>query len=442
MEEVIDQLEKVLKDGDIIVLGCSGGPDSMLLLSLLLNYRKKHNISIICAHVNHNVRHESKDEYLFLENYCEKNKVLFEGMTIEKYSDDNFHNEARNIRYSFFEDLVKKYHANYLCTAHHGDDLIETILMRIVRGSTISGYSGFSMLVDHENYKIFRPFIYLTKDDILKYDKDHSIPYVEDSSNSSSKYTRNRYRKEVLPFLKKEDKNVHRKFLKFSQTLQVYDDYLKKQTAKVFSSVYKDNVLKITKFLSLDDIFKERVILSILEDLYHDDLILICDKHVDLIKNLIKSRRVNTYIYLPNDIKVIKCYDELIFSKEVDLIDQYEIEISNLGQFIQLPNNKCIEFIDNTELNGNDICRLESSDLSFPLRVRTRKIGDKIVLKGLGGSKKIKDIFIDEKIPLRQRDLWPVVVDSKDQIVWLPGLKKSKFDIPKSKKCDIILWYH
>ena len=135
-------------DGDVIIIGCSSGPDSMALTDMLLKVREKYNLFLVLAHVNHNVRKESADEEKFLQQFAIDNKIVFESMTIEKYGDDNFHNEARVIRYNFFEGLVDKYKANYLMTAHHGDDLIETVLMRIVRGSNLNGYSGFREVVE------------------------------------------------------------------------------------------------------------------------------------------------------------------------------------------------------------------------------------------------------------------------------------------------------
>ena len=147
-------LNDFLKANDTILVACSGGPDSMALLNILINIKKNINIDIICAHVNHNVRKESDDELIFLKDYCKKKKIVFESMKIEKYGEDNFENEARNIRYDFFDKLMKKYSANYLMTAHHGDDLIETILMRIVRGSTLQGYAGFALISNKNNYKI------------------------------------------------------------------------------------------------------------------------------------------------------------------------------------------------------------------------------------------------------------------------------------------------
>ena len=147
---------------DKIVIGCSTGPDSMALLDMLLKIREKYHLSLIVCHVNHNIRRESVQEEKFLKGFCELHNLVFETMTIEEYGDDNFHNEARNIRYKFFDTIVRKYEANYLMTAHHGDDLMETILMRIVRGSNLNGYSGFKMIVDMGDYQIVRPLIHYT----------------------------------------------------------------------------------------------------------------------------------------------------------------------------------------------------------------------------------------------------------------------------------------
>ena len=439
MNLVYDYLDSLLDKEDVVVLGCSGGPDSMCLLDLLLKIRNNKDIKVVVAHVNHNVRKVSDDELLFLKDYCNKRDIMFEAMKIEKYGDDNFHNEARSIRYNFFNDVVNKYNAKYLMTAHHGDDLIETILMRIVRGSTLSGYAGFSREVIKDNYRIIRPLIYVTKDEILDYNKKNRIAYVVDASNFKTKYTRNRYRKYVLPFLKKEDKNVNLKFLKYSNILFEYNNYIDKQVGSIINKVFVDNVLKIDVYLELDDLIKNKVLYFILEKFYQDDLILVNDTHVDLIKHIISSRKANTYVYLPNNIKVVKSYNDISFVKDTELDCNYEIEISD---YVHLPNNKSITRVYEQDKNDNNYCRLNVSDLELPLTVRTRRSGDKMVVKGMSGTKKVKDIFINSKIPVGDRDIWPVVVDASGKIVWLPGIKKSQFDIPKNEKCDIILWYN
>ena len=186
MKKVYDYLLNSinLSDDDTIVVGVSSGPDSMALLYILKDLQNTIGFKIIVAHVNHNIRSESREEALFLEDYCLKNDLVYEYMKIEKYGDDNFHNESRNIRYNFYRNLIEKYSANYLMTGHHGDDLIETVLMRLVRGSSIKGYSGFANYVDLGNYKIIRPLIFVTKSDIEEFNKKNNIPYRIDKSNS------------------------------------------------------------------------------------------------------------------------------------------------------------------------------------------------------------------------------------------------------------------
>ena len=424
---------------DIIVVGCSTGPDSMALVDMLLKLKDKYNLCIIIAHVNHNVRKESIEEERFIRNYCFENNLIFESMVIEEYSDDNFHNEARNIRYNFFDSIVNKYSANYLMTAHHGDDLIETILMRIVRGSNLNGYGGFKMIVDMGNYKIVRPLISFTKEELERYDIENNVTYYVDSSNKKDKYTRNRYRKYVLPFLKSEDKDVHLKFLKFSNSLYEANKFINNITNKAYVKCMDGNVLLIDKFLLEDEFVQKEILYYLLSSFYQDDLILINDKHIDLILSLIKSKKVNSSVDLPNNVIAKKSYNSFEIKRYTEVISSYEIEFD---RYAMLPNNHYIELIEETTNNSNNICRLNSSEISLPLIIRSRKFGDKMYVKGLNGSKKVKDIFIDDKVSLEERDLWPIVLDSCGNVVWIPGIKKSKFDKKINEEYDIILKYN
>lgn len=424
---------------DKIVVGCSTGPDSMALVDMLLKIRKKYDLKIIIAHVNHNVREESYEEAKFIEGYCLENNLLFETMTIENYGDDNFHNEARNIRYKFFDSLCKKYNANYLMTAHHGDDLTETVLMRMVRGSNLNGYSGFKAVVDMGDYKIIRPLIYFTKDELKNYDLENNVKFYVDKSNDKDKYTRNRYRKYILPFLKQEEKNVHLKFYKFSESLNDACKFIDKVTLREKKKVMENDKINIDLFLDVDEFIQKEILYQLLSEFYQDDLILLNDKHINLILNLIKSKKSNSFINLPNDVIARKNYNYFELKRDVEMLSSYEMEFDS---YVMLPNNHFIEKIDDVCENSNNICRLNSKEVTLPLIVRTRKIGDRIYVKGLGGSKKIKDIFIDKKISLERRDLWPIVVDSKNNVVWIPGIKMSKFDKKKNEEYDIILKYN
>ena len=425
--------------GEKVVVAVSGGPDSMALLHLLTRIKKAIDITVVCAHVNHNVRKESDSELLFVEKFCMQNGIIFESMKIEDYGDDNFHNEARTKRYNYFKEIVSKYNARYLFTAHHGDDLIETVLMRIVRGSTLRGYSGFSEYLKMDNYTIVRPLIQVTKEEIVKYNKEHKINYVQDASNQKDVYTRNRFRKYIVPGLKKEDKNVHTKFYKFSKTLLEYNNYIDKIVEKKIKKIYIQGMIDIDLFLKEESIIQTKIIYYILEHIYQDDLMLITDHHVELIHNMMISKKANATIYLPNNIKAIKTYSTLVFAFENINPNEYEIEIID---YVNLPNGKNIEVVKKTNLTNNNVCFLSSNEVKLPLHVRSRKNGDKMYVKGMLGSKKINDIFIDSKISTKERDMWPIVIDSNGTIVWLPGLKKSKFDKTKEEKYDIILKYY
>ena len=421
----------------VIVIGCSAGPDSMALVDMLLKIREKYQLSLIVAHVNHNLRKQSVQEENYLRDYCEKHQIMFECMMITEYGDDNFHNEARNIRYNFFENVVYKYQANYLMTAHHGDDLVETILMRITRGSNLNGYSGFKKIVDMEGYQIVRPLLSFTKQELENYDKKNHVMYYVDDSNAKDKYTRNRYRKYVLPFLKEEDSHIHLKYLKFSNVLSEANQFIENERDKAVKKVIHKNILDITSFKELDPFIQKEVLYYMMNDYYQDDLILINDKHIELLLNLIYSNRANAFVNLPNEVIATKTYQDLELKKVTTEITTYEVELS---QYVELPNHHVIEQLDELTGTGNDTCRLLSSEISLPLTVRTRRFGDRMAIKG-NGTKKIKDIFIDKKVKLSDRDLWPVVVDAKGVVVWLPGLKKSKYDKKKSEKYDIILRY-
>lgn len=430
-------LKENLKN-ETVVVACSGGPDSMTLLKITNDLKEELNLKIVCAHVNHKIRPESDDEAIMVEEYCNKNGISFEYMTIDNYNKINFHQDARIKRYNFFEKTVNNCKAKHLLTAHHGDDLMETILMRIVRGANFKSYAGFSEKIQTDNYTILRPLIPYTKDQILKYANENKIPYSIDNSNSKDDYTRNRFRKYVLPQLKEENKNVHKKFYKFSKIIEMYDEYIKKDTEKAYKEIVKEKILNTTEFKKQDHLIQIKIINKFLLEEYKNDLSQITDKHRELIHQILISEKPNQEVSLPNHKKGIKTYNNFSIKKEKPTT-QYKIELID---YLTLPNNKTIEIIDATEDTSNNTTRLSTKELNLPLYIRTRIDGDKIEIKGLNGHKKIKDIFINEKINKQDRDNWPILVDSKENILWIPGIKKSKFDKQKEENYDIIIRYH
>lgn len=441
MKEVYFFLKEYVKKNNIktLVSATSGGPDSMALLYMLSTLKKEIDIDVVCAHVNHNVRKESADEKIFVENFCKKNDVIFEYMKIGSYEQDNFHKEARSKRYIYFEKILKKYHTSYLLTAHHADDLMETILMRMVRGSTLKGYCGFSKVSTYKDYEIIRPFIEITKSEIYAYNEKHQIPFVIDASNKKDVYTRNRFRKYIVPPLKEEDSLVHKKFYKFSRTLLEYSTYIDQIICQKLEAVCPHNKIQIEKYKKEDILIQKEIIRYLLEQIYQDDLGLITDKHTTFIMETIYSDKANIEISLPNKVKGIKSYHEFWFQVENKKEKNYEMVLTDR---VILPNGYTIYKGEDENENNHYICRLSKDEITLPLYVRTKKTGDKMTVKGMKGHKKINHIFMENKIDIYQRTIYPIVTDAKGNILWLPGLKKTQFDKSKGEKYDIILKYH
>lgn len=434
MNQVLSYLKTLLKDNDIIVVAISGGPDSMCLLHLLESL--KLDLKIIVAHVNHKLREESLEEAEFVESFAKDNDLIYEYMEINEYNHDNLENEARVKRYDFFKCLIDKYKADYLMTAHHSDDLMETILMRLVRGSSLKGYSGFKKISSIGEALLVRPLISVTKEDIINFMNSNNYKYYIDKSNASREYTRNRYRMDVLPFLKKENKNVHLKFLKFSEELEAANTFINKYVEKIIIDIKCDKGLEIDKLLKLDEFLIKRIVEYELTNIYITDLFLISDNNTELIIDLIKGKKANGEISLPNGFKAIKDYNYFRIDKTINNEDFCYVFNGSLKI-----GNGIIRQIESTISKSNCVIRLNSNKISLPIKVRSRKNGDKMVVKNLNGTKKVKDIFIDEKVSIAKRNGFPVVVDAKDEILWLPGVKKSKFDEPIDGIYDIILSY-
>ena len=414
-----------------VVIGVSAGPDSMCLLDLL----QKKTTKIVVCHINHNVRKESIEEEEYITKYCQDKNIILEKTTINNYQENNFENEARKKRYIFYEEILKKYNSKTLLLAHHGDDLIETILMKISRGSNLEGYAGIKEVSNVKNYQIIRPLLKYTKEDIINYNKSNNIKYYNDSSNQSTNYTRNRYRLNILPLLKKEDKNIHKKYLKYSKTLIEYDDYIKREVKRNINNVYKDNIINIDNLNKLDTFLIKNILYNIMNNIYQNKNNIITDRHIQNIISLLNNTKPNIKIDLPNNKEIVKEYNKLIIKDKTSDIKNYKIEFNDKIEI----ENLIIEKIESEDDDSNSVCRLNSKDITLPLYIRNREDGDYIILKGSNNRKKIKEIFIEKKLPLKKRNNYPLLVDSNNNIIWIPNIKKSKFCNKKSENYDIII---
>ena len=309
--------------------------------------------------------------------------------------------------------------------------------MRIARGSNLDGFKGFNKVDERKNYKLYRPLIYVTKEEILNYVNKHNIPYVIDKTNSEDTYTRNRFRKYVLPPLKKENKEIHKKFIKLSETLESYDNYIDKIAKQKLTNIYVDKKLNIEKFNQEEIIIKKKIIYNILKQEYKEKIRQIKEVHLTSIIKMLESKKPNLKISLPLNKYFNKTYKKA-FITETKQNEKYNLVLKDE---LKLPNNHIIKIIEDTKEKTNNVIKLDTKEILMPIHVRNRINGDKIAIKGLNGSKKVKDIFINEKIPKNKRDNYPIVTDNKDTILWIPGLKKSKFDASNTENYDIIIKY-
>lgn len=434
MKDVVNFLESLnISDDELVVLACSYGPDSMCLLNLLLDC----NFNVVVAHVNHMVREESFEEYRLMKEYCEERDVKFEYYQFENKITKNFEATARLKRYNFFEEVLTKYHSRYLFTAHHGDDLVETVLMRLSRGASFRGYAGFREISDFRGKFLVRPLLFVTKDDINKFNSERNIPSSFDYTNADKSFTRNRYRLDVLPILKDINPKIHKKFIKFSHTISEYDDYVENEVKILYSRLYSFNRLDLNEFDVLPLLLKKRLLCEIFSNLYNGEIININDKHLNLIFNLIDSKSCGQ-VNLPKKIMVVKYYNILEFRVNDAGLKKFDYIFEDK---VMLPFGYIEKLSEDINSKSNYIIRLSSREISLPLHVRSRCDGDIMFVKNLNGSKKIKNILIDEKVPSDKRDGVPVVTDSDGKILWIAGVKKSKFDKQSNEYYDIILRY-
>ncbi|WP_406621228.1 tRNA lysidine(34) synthetase TilS [Bacillus atrophaeus] len=445
-------------EGATIIVGVSGGPDSMALLNFL-HTRFGRTSVIIAAHVDHSFRGAaSEEDKRFVQTYCETERITCETVKIDvsAYAETNRLNKqaaARECRYRFFKDLMVKHQADYLALAHHGDDQVETMLMRLAKGTLGAGLAGMQPVRKFEAGWLIRPFLSITKEEVLTYCLEHDVSYRTDESNAKDDYTRNRFRKAVLPFLKQESHDVHRKFQKVSEALTEDEQYLQSLTKdemnKVITSQSETSVeLNSDALLALPMPLQRRGVQLILNYLYENVPSSFSARHIQQFLEWAKNGSPSGVLDFPNGLKVVKSYQTCLFTfeqlqcKEVP----FEYQISGAaGETVILPGGSQITVerdAESLDEIGNAVFITSQDKVRFPLTVRTRRIGDRMKLKGMNGSKKVKDIFIDKKLPLQMRDSWPIVTDAIGEIIWIPGLKKSIFEdlvIPNGDR--IVLQY-
>jgi tRNA(Ile)-lysidine synthase len=444
---------QLIEKGDTLLVGVSGGPDSLSLLHFFHHSRKEYDISIEAVHVDHMFRgKESYEDLKFVEGVCDKYNIPFHHKRINisekmKHRKGSLQESARHFRYSFFQEVMSSSNANKLVLGHHGDDQIETILMRLTRGSSGMSRAGIPIKRPFANGLIIRPLLSMNKKIIEEYCESYGLVPRRDPSNNKNDYTRNRFRNRVLPFLKEENPLVHEQFQKFSKEILEDELFLQELTLKKLNNIWNKLGNKVSiDIIRFDEMplpLQRRSIHLILNYLYKDVPSSLTFVHTKEILEMIHKQGPTITIDLPEGLKFTRSYQEGIFHFE----SLYNVEpffyIVEEGKEVELPNQASIMANRSRILHYDDlyIMKIKEESVSLPIIVRSRQPGDRMKIKGLNGTKKVKDIFIDEKVPLHLRDQWPIVQDSNGVILWIPGLKKSVLDTCEDAESQIILHY-
>lgn len=436
-----------------MAVGVSGGPDSLALLHFLSEQRERNSLKIVAVHVDHMFRgDESYQDALFVKDFCKKRDIPFEMKRIDvpaymRETGLSSQQAARACRYSFFEQVMEKHQLQYIALGHHGDDQVETVLMRLTRGSSGKARAGMPFSRQFGPFTIFRPFLCLTKEELEVYCSVNLLEPRIDPSNEKAYYSRNRFRKSVLPFLKEENPAVHEHFQRFSEEMQMDEDYLIELTSEELNKVMKKEdkriTISISSFQEMPMPLQRRGIKLILNYLYNDRPASLSAIHIEKVFSIIRNPHPSGTLDFPSGLRIIRSYGNCHFELDPPERQSYRFELSGPGQLI-LPNGGVI---DAQLLNGahereisNDCFIVDLEQTGTPLIIRTRQNGDRISLKGMACSKKVKDIFIDMKIPLAQRDDWPIITDGDGRVLWLPGLKKSNHESTEGNRLLLLTY--
>lgn len=422
--------KKYFSNKETLVLALSGGVDSMVLFHILKALDL--DLKIIVAHVNHNKRNESFNEYNEIQNICIDKSIPFEGLLLQHDLQGNFHNESRKQRYDFFYATALKYNASKIVTAHHSDDQLETVFMRITRGSSFGGYSGIKPIREFNDILLVRPLIDFSKNDLIGYAETHKLTYFTDKSNDSSIYTRNRFRKEIIPLLKDENPNLENQVKQFSSYITLADDFINKSRINFTDKFYINNKVNLHEFNSVEDILKIYIIKFIINSKTCDTVEVSYQQFSDIIE-LLGNETPNIKYNLSKGYFLIKEYDTFYIKKD-KTIDKTMIQIDKEGVYEISPNLRYIFSFQNLGISRTDCFEICYNDKVFPLYLRNRKNGDKMSLQV--GTKKVKDILIDQKIPASIRETL-ILLATHDKVLWIPTIKKSLQDKTCTKKLYI-----
>ncbi|MFD2131090.1 tRNA lysidine(34) synthetase TilS [Pseudogracilibacillus auburnensis] len=437
---------QLLKKNKTVLVGVSGGPDSMALLHFFHEIKEEWNITVIALTIDHQLRgEESNQDVQYVKEVCKKWKVPHVSIQVNVKSyrakkKVSTQVAARTLRYDAFKEQMKIHHGDYLALGHHGDDQIETLVMSLVRTTNLSSLTGIPFKRKFVTGEIIRPLLCVTKHEIEDYCVKHHLQPRIDSTNLDTYYTRNYVRAHIVPKLKKRNHNLHMTVQRLSESLQEDEEYLMEQAKQVvkktarFDEQQKKASISAKELRSYAVSLQRRAYRLTLDYLYDELPDSLSYMHERIFLSLLSEQMGNQIIHFPKGLHIEKSYDNIFFyffEKNRIVEKSFHQIMTAIPQSINLPNGAVfsVSYIDVKNAKEKEsnpytyICSKEQ--IALPIHIRTRRDGDRMRYKGLRGTKKIKDILIDAKVPRHLRDHTYIVADDSDEIFWLIGLRKN-----------------
>ena len=410
MENVLDYIKEnnLIKSGEIIGVACSGGRDSISLLHYLNSVKVELDCEVVAINVDHGIRQNSALDTEFVMQFCKDHKIRaykFKGEAVKVAKEEKLTLEqaARKVRYGVFETVIKKGLVDKIALAHHMYDQAETILLNILRGAGLKGARGMEPIRDGI---YIRPLLNTPRENIMAYIDEFALEYVDDETNKDTTYSRNYLRNVVMPTLRKHFHGVERNLINFASVCAKDDDYINSKI-DMSTMIEGNNMIKVPlSYFYQDEAIVNRILMRVFAKFSRQDFE---RKHIDIVRSFALEANNGSVINLPFKVKVLKEYDYIVIGhiKKSEIVGEYEftsgkLKIEGYG-IIRTTNSKVL-----TEPKRHQHI-IDAEKLPQGAIWRFRKEGDIFSPLGLGGTKKLKDYFIDKKIPQRMRNEIPVL---------------------------------
>ncbi len=421
--------------GDTVVIAHSGGADSTALLHILARLQV-FALKLIVAHLNHSIRgNESDADEEFSRKLAESYRLPFESRRVDilKIARDescNLEEAARDARIAFFDEMRRRWNASAIALAHNADDQAETLLIRLLRGSGSTGLSGMRFRNDRG---YVRPLLDSSRREIEEYLLGQGLEWREDSSNRNTDYIRNRIRHHLLPDMKSYNPAFVSSLGATAELLADEDDFLEETALEAAERVCifndQSTICSIEGLLSIPLAIRRRIY-RLMFRRASGTMRRFSHIHTEAIENMIKGEKPNVSIDLPQDIILTRRYGRIEIAKKSDNPLPRLETLMIPGEGVYRLGNGATLLVgshagENAEESGDGgLVRLDPAKAPFPWTLRAFIPGDRIRPSGMQGSKKVKDILIERKIPLHLRKLVPVVF-SGDRALWICGIRAS-----------------